>query len=146
MLHMALFMLIYLITKSGISIGRFRGPVRKEVCAHTQFVCQYIYYRSQPYIYSARNNGRYQAISLVKRASVSLCNMGLLTYVPPWVFGVVLAGIPVVTYSWMIYTRPDVYAQVRLMCMDASETLFHAISATYADSRGDPEARTGREG
>ena len=38
--------------------------------------------------------------------------MGVFHYVRPWMFGFILAGIPVATYTWMIYTRPDVYSQV----------------------------------
>ena len=41
--------------------------------------------------------------------------MGVFHYVRPWMFGFILAGIPVATYTWMIYTRPDVYSQVGML-------------------------------
>eukprot|EP00199_Chlamydomonas_sp_CCMP681_P007990 CAMPEP_0119108090 /NCGR_PEP_ID=MMETSP1180-20130426/13463_1 /TAXON_ID=3052 ORGANISM="Chlamydomonas cf sp, Strain CCMP681" /NCGR_SAMPLE_ID=MMETSP1180 /ASSEMBLY_ACC=CAM_ASM_000741 /LENGTH=65 /DNA_ID=CAMNT_0007093673 /DNA_START=106 /DNA_END=303 /DNA_ORIENTATION=- len=42
--------------------------------------------------------------------------MGLVTRigvrVPPWAFALFVGAIPVGTYSWMLYTRPNIYEQI----------------------------------
>jgi hypothetical protein len=40
--------------------------------------------------------------------------MGLITKapVPMWVWAFVVGSVPVGTYSWMLYTRPNIYEQI----------------------------------
>lgn len=32
--------------------------------------------------------------------------------IKPWLVGVVLGCIPIGTYSWVLYTRPNIYEQI----------------------------------
>ena len=32
--------------------------------------------------------------------------------VKPWAMAVLIAAVPVGTYSWMLYTRPNIYEQI----------------------------------